>query len=58
MLSFGDQVGELASPMTDINQLPDITTLYGSVSPEGLASTMETTVDYVIHEFMPIESNP
>lgn len=39
--------------LMDINQLPDITTLYGSMSPEELASTLEVTVDYVIDEFMP-----
>lgn len=39
--------------LTDINQLPDITTLYGYMSVEDLAATLETTVDYVIHEFLP-----
>ena len=38
--------------LTDINQLPDITTLYGSMSVEELAAMLETTVDYVIHEFL------
>lgn len=38
--------------LTDIGQLPDISTLYGSMSPEQLAATLETTVDYVIHEFL------
>lgn len=44
----------LTDQLADIDQLPDISTLYGSMSPEELASMLETTVDYVIHEFMPL----
>jgi hypothetical protein len=36
----------------------DISTPYGTVPLEDLAATMEITVDYLIHEFLPTSNDP